>query len=119
MMKKLTDSWKLFWPIQAAVMLIVALCSTLLPLAFPSYALPLRVVFLWILPSLAGAWTACILSRSGLNSYLAWLVPPIVHSVVPWIVLGYLPSPFSMLLCAFISLTGAATGEVMRRRDER
>ena len=119
MIQKILKNWRLFWPVQALIMLIVALLSTFLPLLFPDFAVPLRFVFLWLLPSAAGAWTACVLSRGGLNSYAAWIVPPVVHSVVPLIVLGYLPSPFSMLLCAFISLVGAATGEVLRQRDNR
>lgn len=117
MIQKLLNNWRLFWPVQALIMLVTALCATVLPLEFPAAALPLRVIFLWLLPAAAGAWTACVLTRSGLISYAAWIVPPIVHSIVPWIILGYLPSPFSMLLCAFVSLVGAATGDVLYRRD--
>ena len=100
-------------------MLIIALLATFLPLLFPTAAVPIRFLFLWILPSAAGAWTACILARSGLISYAAWIVPPIVHSIVPLAALGYLPSPFSMLLCAFISLVGAAAGDVLHQRENR
>ncbi len=119
MIQKMMNNWRLFWPVQALIMLIIALLSTYLPLLFPAAAQPLRVIFLWLLPSAAGAWTACRLSRCGLISYAAWIVPPVVHSLVPLIALGYLPSPFSMLLCAFISLVGAATGEVMFKRENR
>lgn len=117
MIQKILKNWRLFWPVQALIMLAIALCSTLLPLIFPTAALPLRVIFLWLLPSAAGAWTACILTQSGLTSYAAWILPPIIHSVVPWIILSYPPPPLSMLLCAFVSLVGAATGDVLYRRD--
>lgn len=117
MIQKILNNWRLMWPLQALIMLIIALLSTFLPLLFPAAAQPLRLIFLWLLPCAAGAFTACRLSRSGLISYAAWIVPPIMHSIVPLIFLGYLPSPFSMLLCAFVSLVGAATGEVMLRRD--
>ena len=100
-------------------MLVIALLSTFLPLLLPTAAVPIRFLFLWTLPSAAGAWTACLLSRSSLNSYAAWLIPPVVHSIVPLLILGYLPSPFSMLLCAFVSITGAAAGEELRKRDQK
>jgi len=116
MNQKFLKNWRFLWPLQAVIMLIVALLSTFLPLLFPTAAGVLRFLFLWILPAAAGAWTACLLSRSGLISYAAWILPPVIHSLVPLILLGYLPSPFSMLLCAFVSLVGAATGDVMLRR---
>lgn len=118
-MRKILSNWRLFWPMQALIALIIALCATFLPLLFPTAAAPLQFLFLWILPAAAGAWTACILSRSGLISYAAWIAPPIVHSVVPLIALGYLPSPFSMLLCAFVSLVGAAAGDELAKRDKK
>ena len=118
-MKKILNDWRLLWPLQALIMLIAALLSTFLPLLFPTAAGPLRFLFLWLLPAFVGAWTSCLLSRSGLISYAAWIVPPIMHSLVPLFILGYLPSPFSMLLCAFVSLVGAATGEVMLQRGKK
>ena len=118
MIQKILKNWKLLWPVQALIMLIIALLSTFLPLLFPAAALPLRIIFLWILPSAAGAWTACLLTQSGLNSYAAWIIPPVIHSVTPLIALGYLPAPFSMLLCAFISLVGAAAGDVLSKRKQ-
>lgn len=117
MIQKILKNWKLLWPLQALSMLFIALLSTFLPLLFPAAALPLRIVFLWILPSAAGAWTACHLTKSGLISYAAWIAPPVIHSIVPLLALGYLPSPFSMLLCAFVSLVGASVGDVLSRRN--
>ena len=116
MIQKILKNWKLLWPVQALMMTILSLLSTFLPLLFPAAALPLRVVFLWLLPAAAGAWTACLLAKSGLNCYAAWIAPPVIHSIVPLIALGYLPSPFSMLLCAFVSLVGAAAGDVLNKR---
>ena len=117
MIQKILKNWKLLWPLQALVMLIISLLSTFLPLLLPAAAQPLRIVFLWLLPAAAGAWTACLLAKSGLNSYAAWIVPPVIHSIVPLFFLGYLPSPFSMLLCAFVSLVGAAAGDVLIKRS--
>lgn len=117
MLKKLLSNWRFLWPVQLLVMLLNSLAATLLPLLFPAVVTPLRVVFLWVLPSVLGALTACRLARVGLTAYAAWLLPPIIHSAVPWLLIGYPPAPGSMLLCAFVSLVGAAAGDVLRRGD--
>ena len=119
MIQKAFNSWRLLWPIQFFIMLVLSLCATFLPLLFPMAATPLRLVFLWLLPAVFGAWSACRLTRCGLISYAAWIVPPIVHSALPWLTLGYPPSGLSMVLCAFVSLVGAAAGDVMYRREHR
>lgn len=117
MIQKIMRNWKLMWLLQLAIMLIVSLCASYLPLCFPSAVLVLRIIFLWFLPSLVGAWTACMLTRAGLTAYASWFLPPLVHSAVPWLLIGYPPSAASMLVCAFVSLVGAAVGDVLYRRD--
>ncbi len=113
---KILTGWRFWWALQAIVMLFIALCSTFLPLLFPTFEAPLRAIFLWVMPSVFGAWSAYQAVCRGLISYAAWLLPPVIHSIVPWIVIGYPPAPLSMLLCAFISLIGAAAGDVMYKR---
>ena len=117
MFQKIKRNWKLMWLSQLLIMLLIALPATFLPLIFPTAAVPLRVVFMWLLPVTAGAWTSCALTRAGLTSYAAWVLPPVVHSVIPWLLIGYPPSAASMLLCAFISLVGSAAGDVLYRRE--
>ena len=117
MIQKIFRNWRLLWPVQALAMVLISLCATLLPLLFPAAHLPLRVIFLWILPCAAGSWTACRLACCGLNSYAAWLLPPVIHTAVPWLVIGYPPHAGSMALCAFISLVGAATGDVIYKQS--
>ncbi len=117
MIQKILRNRRLLWIVQVLVMLIVSLCATLLPLMFPAAQLFLRIVFLWILPCAVGAWTACRLARCGLNSYAAWLLPPVIHTVLPWLVIGYPPHAGSMALCAFVSLVGAAAGDVLFKQE--
>lgn len=114
-MRKLMSNWRLSWLLQLVVMAVVALAATLLPLYFPAAALPLRVIFLWILPCTLGPASACLLTCAGLTGYAAWIVPPVIHSALPWVLIGYPPSPASMLICAFVSLVGAAAGDVLYR----
>ena len=117
MLRKITKSWRLLWLVQLILMLLIALADSYLPLLFPFAAIPLRVIFMWLLPLTTGAWTACALARAGLTAYAAWILPPVIHSVVPWLLIGYPPSAASMLVCAFVSLVGAATGDVLYRRE--
>lgn len=115
--RNLLNTWRTLWIVQALVMLLIALCATLLPLYFPNAYLLLRIIFLWLLPCVAGAWTSCRLAYLGLNCYAAWLFPPIIHTAVPWLLIGYPPAVGSMALCALVSLTGAAAGDVMYKQE--
>ncbi len=117
MIKKVLSEWRLLWPVQLLIMILISLCATFLPLLFLPAAALLRAVFLWLLPPVFGAWSACRLTRNGLISYAAWIAPPVIHTIVPWLTLGYPPSGLSMALCAFVSLVGAAAGDVLYRRD--
>jgi len=117
MIRNILSRWRILWPVHLLIMLLIALCAAYLPLLLPSASVPLRIVFQWLLPALFGAWSACRLTRCGLISYAAWIAPPFVHTVVPWLAIGYPPSGLSMALCAFVSLVGAATGDVLYKRD--
>ena len=117
MFQKIIHNWRLMWLFQLLIMLLIALAATFLPLIFPIAAVPLRVVFMWLLPLTAGAWTSCTLARAGLTAYASWVLPPVVHSVIPWLLIGYPPSAASMLVCALLSLVGSAAGDVLYRRE--
>lgn len=119
MFRSIVNHWKRALVFQLILMLLIALCATYLPLLFTGAALPLRVLFVWLLPLTAGAGSACLLARAGLNAYLCWLLPPVIHSAVPWLLIGFPPSPASMLVCALVSLIGAAAGDVLRSRFVR
>ena len=116
-MRKILNSRLVLWGVQLIVMLLISLCATFLPLLFPSISAPLRILFLWVLPAAFGAWSSCRLTRTGVISYAAWIAPPVVHSIVPWLSIGYPPAGLSMALCAFVSLVGAAAGDVLYKRE--
>jgi len=117
MIQKIFGNWRLMWPLQALMMILIALCATLLPLLFPAAHMPLRLFFLWLLPCTVGAWSSFRLTRCGLTCYAAWLLPPVMHTAVPWLVLGFPPTPISMALCALVSLVGAAAGDVLNKQE--
>ena len=54
--------------------------------------------------------------RRGLNNYLGWLAPPLMEVLGNALVWGYPPSAGPVFVCAFVSLVGAATGEVRNRQ---
>ena len=101
---------------QLIVMLISALAASLLPLLLPDLNVPLKVILQWIMLPLLGALTSGLFARAGVTYFLAWLMPPVIVSAVPWLVIGYPLEPGVMLLCCLTSMIGASTGEVLKRR---
>lgn len=80
----------------------------------------MRILALWIVLPLAGAATACAaVSRGGLSNYLAWIAPPLLFYSVHLLLWGYAPLLGTTLICAGLSLVGAAAGEVMRTQKKR
>ena len=102
---------------QLFVMLAAAAAAALLPLVFPAHNAALKVILQWIALPLLGALTSGVLARSGVTHYLAWLMPPVITSALPWLSVGYPLAPGVMLICCLTSMIGASTGEVMKRRS--
>ena len=117
-MRRIFNDWRLFWPFQALLAGLTALAGTFLPLLLPSFALPVKILFLWLGSCLAGAWSSFRLTRIGLNCYAAWLAPPIFHTAAPWLAIGYPPAAGSALLCALASMVSAAGADVLSRRQK-
>ena len=104
--------WPLVWLIQAAAMLAMgalAALSTLLGGA-------IHGAFLWALMPLSGMATGCLATLRGLNNYLAWLAPPLMEIAASLLIWGYSPTAGPVFLCGFLSLVGAAAGEVCKRQ---
>lgn len=111
MKKKLNWLWVLL--IQTAAMLALSLPAAL------SMVLGGAVhgILVWAVLPLAGCASAYMAVILGLNNYIAWLAPPAAGFAAHLIVWGYVPAPGPILLCALISLIGAAAGEVVRRQN--
>ena len=104
--------WLWALALQTAEMLAVCLVQAL------SYGAGagLYAALLWAAVPLAGLLTACRAVLRGLNNYLAWLAPPACLYAAHYALWGFSPSPGAALLTAFVSLVGAAAGEVLRLR---
>ncbi len=111
-------NWWKAWIAQFAVMIIVCTLAEL------SYYISgvLHGILIWAVVPLIGAVTAAKSVLKGLNNYAAWIAPPVCMAAAGLILWGYVPGAGPVLVCAFVSLVGAATGEVMsqaRRKDGR
>ncbi len=107
--------WLWAWLLQAVVMLAVSLVASLTyPLSPVLYG-----ALLWAAVPLAGMFTACRATRRGLNNYLAWLLPAPCLYAAHYALWRFSPSAGAALLTAFLSLVGAAAGDVLNRREKR
>ena len=112
MMKKIASSRLRALLLQALVMLFFSALAAFAPLLWP----PFKIMLHWILLPVLGALTSGLLAFSGVSCYAAWILPPVIVSALPWLLLGYPIDPGAMLLCALLSMIGASTGEVLRKR---
>lgn len=107
--------WIGAWALQILEMLTLgALASLALGLHPMAYNLAL-----WLVMPLLGAVSACRAVQRGLLNYAAWIAPPACMLLSHTLIWGYVPPAGAMLLCAFISLIGAAAGEVLVRQKRR
>ena len=104
--------WLWIWLIQIALMMAISLLAGL------SFMLSsvLYGICMWVLLPAVGAVTACIATVKGLLNYAAWIAPWACMLAAHVLLYGYAPGLGQLLLCAFVSLVGAATGEVIRQR---
>ena len=73
----------------------------------------------WAVMPVGGFLSAYMATRKGLLNYAAWIVPPAAQVFANLLLWGYSPSVGPVFLCAFISLVGAAGGEVCKRQTRR
>ena len=104
--------WPVVWAIQIVESLIVGAAASL-ALGVHPWAYNAA---LWVLVPLAGGFTAFRAVRQGLLNYAAWIAPPACLCAAHTLIWGYLPPAGAMLLSAFISLVGAAAGEVFTQQ---
>ncbi len=107
--------WLWAWLIQIGQMLAICLVQAL----SRGIGEALYAALLWAAVPLAGLLTACGAVRRGLLNYAAWLAPPACLFGVHYAVWGFSPPAGAGMLTAFLSLVGAAAGEVVVRRNRR
>ena len=107
--------WPVAWLVQIAEMLafgaLIALSDLLGGWIYG--------ILSWAGMSLIGLISACRTTRRGLNNYLAWIAPPVCMALTHYLIWTYPPHPGPILLCAFVSLVGAAAGEVLNQRENQ
>ena len=104
--------WPIVWLIQMVGMLAV---SVLIALSYYLGSV-LHGILFWGGLSIAGFAAACWATVSGLLNYAAWIMPPVMGFLGHYLVWDYMPNAGPVFLCAFVSLVGAATGEVIKRQ---
>ena len=106
--------WPAAWLVQIVEMLalgaIVALTDLLPPV--------ISGIAAWALMPVLGLISACRTTRRGLLNYAAWIAPPVCMWLTYKLIWGYAHQPGPVALCAFLSLVGAAAGEVLNGRKE-
>ena len=107
--------WPLVWLVQ---ILTMAAAGALIALTH-NVSTALYGALSWAGMPALGLASAYRATRRGLLNYAAWIAPPACMALNHWLLWGYLPDPGPVLLCALISLVGAAAGEVMNQRKGR
>ena len=106
--------WPIIWLLQCAAMLAAsALTALSLWLGGTVHA-----VMSWGFMPLAGFFAAMTATRAGLLNYSAWLAPPLMMFIAHRVFWAYSPKVGPVFLCAFISLVGAASGEVLKQQTK-
>jgi len=108
-------SWLKALCIQSAVMAAACLAAEISYYASSM----LHSICLWAAVPLLGAYTAMKCVLAGLNNYAAWIAPPACCVLAALILWGYVPGAGPVLVCAFVSLVGAAAGEVKSKENNR
>ena len=95
-------------------LLLAIVCGIFIPIR------PIHLVFKWGILPLVGAYTAFKITRKGNNPYISWILPPVMASFGGLIAsMGYTPDAAGVFVCAFISIVGAAAGDVVNRELNR
>ena len=106
--------WWLAWIIQIASALTTGIITAVTAGFHPIAA----AAALWLFMPCAGAFTAFRAVRRGLLNYAAWIAPPACLYTAFILFWGYAPPAGPALLCALLSLIGAAAGEVYNQQHK-
>lgn len=73
-------------------------------------------VGMWAVVPILGCISAYFITVKGVSNYLAWILPPISMMAGHYLAFFYLPKePGPVLLCVFLAVVGAATGDVVKK----
>ncbi len=107
--------WLWVWLIQIAATLAISL-----PIALSLWLGKfIHAACMWGLAPIIGFAAAWIATRCGLLNYAAWIAPPVTLFLGYDLIWSYAPPAGPVFLCGFISLVGAATGEVLNQRQKK
>ena len=109
------NRWLKAWILQIIIMLAASILQALSYWISPL----LYDILLWAALPLAGMYTAYRAVLGGLLNYAAWIAPPACMFIAHLAIWKFSPPAGPALLCAFISLIGAAAGEVMNQRIQQ
>lgn len=106
--------WPIAWLVQIAEMLAIGALAALTDIVHPV----LYGVMVWAVMPVLGLFSACRTTRRGLLNYAAWIAPPVCMWLSYRLIWGYSLTPGPVIVCAFLSLVGAAAGEVLNRQNK-
>ena len=107
------------WLRALALQITTMLAACLLQALSYGVSAGLYAALLWGMVPVAGLLTACRAVRRGLLNYVAWIAPPACMYIVHYALWGFSPAAGAGLLTAFLSLVGAAAGEVLNQRNPK
>lgn len=108
-------NWAIAWIVQIAVMLAAGAVTALTDMLHPA----VFAILSWAGMPLLGMLSACRATRRGLLNYAAWIAPPACMWLTHFVIWQYSPAPGPVLVCAFVSLVGAAAGEVLNQQKKK
>jgi len=70
----------------------------------------------WAVWPLAGLVSAYMVTVRGVNNFLAWIAPPLAGLMAHYFAFFFMPdSAGPFFICAFVSIVGAAAGDVTKK----
>ena len=105
------------------LLFLIQLISVFILSLFSFLIRPLNLVYpisIYALVPLFSSFSAYKLTRKGINPYLSFLLPPVAETLAGFTAaMGIGPEPLPVFITAFISLVGAAAGDVRNKMTKK